>query len=150
MKYFTDKKLQDNTAYIDYENYCRSIWADLPNELKYLQGEMLPEDLVGNQSICLHDGRILNYENNNDLNQVNLTVGIDHLGDWKTINIQYSDAKCVKCVPNKRLTDKSDSPDDDIMFHEITKGEDNDFLHSILFAGGEEIIINFNKITIKE
>ena len=47
----------------------------------------------------------------------------------------------------QRLTNKIDDPDNNIMSHEITKGQDG-YTHRYLFASGEEFEVNFSALDL--
>ena len=146
MKYFTDKKFQNGSAHQDYETYARSIWSDLTSDLKSIQGEMLPEDMFTETPYCLHDSLIFSHESNRDLKFI---IGTNHQEEWVQIELTYKDGIIKKEVSKQRLTNKPTSPDNDIMCHEVTK-EKYYFVHTILFASGEELEIQFSDLTIKQ
>ncbi len=143
MHYFTD---ENDTGHSDYEQYCRSIWAELSPALKMIQGGMLPDDIFDVETVYwFHDGRILSYEEGED---IVLKIGFEHENDWKKINLVYKKAEITKLVNEQRLTNTPEEPNNDIMCHELIK-INSGYTHSFLFASGEELQISFLDLEIK-
>lgn len=143
MKYFTNEKYENNTAWLDYEAYCKSIWKDLPNDLKLINEGMLPESMMNiKKSIGLHDGKITNFIFNKVSSKLNISVNTDNQGALRQTELEYITAKVLQDVSSDRKGKNIDDPDSDIVCHEIMHNN-GVYIHMLLFASGEELIIEF-------
>jgi hypothetical protein len=98
MKFFTDKKYEQNNAHSEYETYCRAIWASLPDDLKRIQEGMLPEDLlIGLNCIGLHDATIIKFD---EFDQgIIIEFNTDNNGDLRKVWIIQLFSSFLKSAP---------------------------------------------------
>lgn len=138
----------NNSAQTEYAEYCRSIWDDLPPDLKTIHWGMLPDELTSGQShVALHDGKIINFVSTN--NDLKIEFSTDHFGKLRKAWFHYIDAIILQ-IPNENVLGKQiKNGDSDVMCHEIEKTIDGEWVHTLLFASGEELIIQFKDFSLK-
>lgn len=140
MRFFTDEKFQNGSAFEEYESYCKSIWAKVPIGLRQISKDMLPSEFDSEMVYGLHDAKIVKFECNDRANEIVIYFLIfDDEDIERRLKGIYKDAKCI-ITPSQAFI--SDDKDSDIMCHEVTYDKEI-FRHSILFACGEELSIEF-------
>jgi len=148
--FFTDEKYQNDTAWIEYEKYIRSIWKDLPYDLRMIHEGMLPEELFDKaKSVSLHDARITNYYFDKKLSVLSVVLNTDYEGNLRKAFFEYYGAKIIQDVSPNRKGLGLDDYHSDIMCHELTKDEEDNFQHAIIFCSGEEFILRFSCFKMK-
>jgi len=148
MKYFTDEKYGNNTAHKDYEDYCRSIWTELPEELRSISEGMLPEDMFeGLESIGLHDSRIIHFSEENGYLEIQLNT--DNRGGLRKVWLKYSSPRITNLPSSSVLGEQPEHYHSDIMCHEIEKTDDARYSHSILFSSGDELTLDFEMLSVR-
>jgi len=147
MKYFTDEKFESNTAHSEYEEYCRAIWDKLPEELRMINGGMLPKEMMlGSSIIELHDATITDFQFNGSDLVVHLNA--DNMGALRKVKLKYENAELVEKPKSEVLGGQPDHPDSDVMCHEIELLSNCRYLHSLLFASNEELIVDFFNLSV--
>lgn len=145
MRYFTDEKYQNGTAFFEYENYCKSIWLKVPLGIRQLCKGMLPDEFAADMMYELHDGRISKFEFNEKQYEVTIYYLIfDELDREHLLKANYKNAGCIN-LP--QFISEGNSNEDcfcDIMCHEIFLTDDNMLHHTLLFASGAELVIEFS------
>ena len=148
MKYFTDEKMQNHSAHREYEEYCKSIWNELPIDLKCIHWGMLSENLTAGQSkIALHDAKITSFELS--ATDLNVEFNTDYNGGLRKAWFHYKKVLLMQ-IPNENVLGKkvNANPHGDVMCHEIEKADNNEWIHTLLFASGEELVIRFKDFTM--
>ena len=148
MKFFTDKKLQNSTAHEEYEEYCETIWNDLPHDLKCIHGGMLSENLTAGQShVMLHDARITSFELN--VTDLKVSFNTDHNGGIRKVWFHYQYVLLIH-LPSENVLGKKEiaNPQSDIMCHEIEQTAEKEWTHTLLFASSEELVIRFKDFSM--
>jgi hypothetical protein len=148
MLFFTDEKYQNGTAFCEYEAHCKSIWNDIPIGIHKLLKGMLPPDFDPDIIYGLHDGRINNVDLDKQKNEISIHFTIyDDLENASNIMGIYKDAEIIAPVSDY-LINGYESPECDIMCHEITIRNDGNLCHTVLFAAGEELSIVFSSFEL--
>jgi hypothetical protein len=148
MNYFTNEKFADNTAYCDYIEYCRSIWNELPDELKSIQKNMvLDEMLDGLVMIEFHDGKIVDFRQDGEDLCIELNTNLH--GALRKVWLKYHNATIIMLPKSNVLGEDIDNCKSDIMCHEIETIDTKAYTHTLLFASGEELLIQFKDISLK-
>ena len=148
MKFFTNEKFAKNTSHSEYEAYCREKWRLIPDELKIINKGMLPEEmLLGLESICLHDARIISVKNKD--NSIIFELNTDNSGELHKVFLEYCESKIIVKPNENVLGSKPEDPDSDIMCHEIGIESNGEYTHTVLFASEDELQINFSRLIVE-
>jgi len=146
MIFFTDEKLQNNTAHAEYEKYCKDNWNQFPDALKIIQYGQLPEAMLnGLDKISLHDSRITEFKQLGDILTIKLDA--DHLENLSKVNLKYIGVMHLEKPTENVLGTDIENPNSDVMCHEIMLN-DNHFQHSFLFASNEQLTITFTEVEL--
>ena len=146
MRFFTDEKYQNGSAFTEYESYCKSIWPQVPIGLRQISKDMLPSEFDSDMVYGLHDARIIKFECDEQANEIFIYFSIfDEEDNEYRLKGTYKDAKCIL---QPSVTFIGDDRDCDIMCHEVIY-EKKRFSHTILFASGEELIIEFSTFELE-
>ncbi|MCL6415171.1 hypothetical protein MIB92_05870 [Aestuariirhabdus sp. Z084] len=148
MKYFTDEKCEQNIAHTEYEDYCKSIWEDLPVTLKQISEGMLPESyFVGLETVGLHDARIIDFAESSS--RLCIELDTDNRGGLRKVWLTYDSSNIIVRPSEEMLGKDIDNYKSDVMCHEVELGESGSFLHRLLFCSGEELEVQFSSIELE-
>lgn len=144
MQFFTDENCASRVAHEEYEAYWKQHASELPNALLLLNAGMRPQHWFTDhaEAICLHDSRIRNAGRIGDDWRVVFEGGYDNP---RRVTVCY---RAVSTVPHIPLVLSSDAGPADLMCHETTLGVDRRFRHAMLFASGDEVIVEFDDIVV--
>ena len=108
---------------------------------------MLPEDLLISLScVALHDAKIIKLDVSGE--KIRVEFDSDNNGALRKVFLEYWSAKVLKRPSYSVLGGDIEIPNSDVMCHEIEFVEKEGFLHSILFASNEELIVSFKSMLL--
>lgn len=145
MQFFNDVLFSVGKSHAAYQQYWVANRERLPDSLLRINGGMLPDEFVGHsdETVYLHDARIHAVEVK--LPNVTLHLQGDHCGALREIILHYTGVRNISPIPDILLTDTHDA---DLLCHETTWIEHNQFNHRMLFANSDVLSLDFVKLEI--
>jgi hypothetical protein len=148
MLFFTDENLNNGKAFIKYENYCKSNWYKMPLGLKHILKGMLSPSFDSTLQYDLHDGIFSNLQYTNLNKELILSVTIFDENDTEfKLTMIYKNSS-INTQEYEQFINNDEDPSKDIMGHEVVL-ENDIFIHTILFASGNELVIKFSQFDMR-